>query len=61
MQYIITLAFIITSCTAMPQLYQALEDVADDTAIKCEISKEAFKEDTKLRVIVEIQNGKDEK
>ena len=60
MRNIILLIFL-TSCSAIPQLYQSIEDVADDTAIKCEISKEAFATDSKVRVIIQVQNGRDQK
>jgi len=60
MRYIIILIFL-TSCSSLPQFYQTLEDVADDTAIKCEISKEAFTQDSRVRVIIEAQKIKDEK
>jgi hypothetical protein len=43
-------------CQALPQLYQAAEDIADDTAIKIEVSKETFQKDTDLQININVQN-----
>ena len=46
-----------TSCTALPQLYQAAEDIADDNAIKVEISREAITKQTDVRVVIDVKNN----
>jgi len=47
---------ILCSCQALPQLFQAAEDIADDTAIKIEVSKETFQKDTDLDINIKVQN-----
>jgi len=46
-----------TSCTALPQLYQAAEDIADDNAIKLEISREAISKQTDVHVSIDVKNN----
>jgi hypothetical protein len=46
----------LSSCNALPQLYQTAEDIADDTAIKVLISKETFQKDTDLDISINVQN-----
>jgi len=48
--------FLLTSCGALPQLFQATEDVADDTAIKVEVSKEALAREPDLRIQIDVKN-----
>lgn len=45
-----------SSCAAMPQMFQSIEDIADDTAIKVEVSKEALQKNTNLTVTVDVIN-----
>jgi len=60
MKYIILFnLLILTSCQSLPQLYQAAEDIADDTAIKVEVSKETIQKETDLAIMIKVQN-KDE-
>jgi hypothetical protein len=42
MKYLASLILIIclSGCTALPDLFRAAEDIADETAIKVEVSKE---------------------
>ncbi len=49
----------ITSCQSLPQLYQTAEDIANDTAIEIEISRQAFQKETDLSIMIQVQN-KDE-
>jgi starvation-inducible outer membrane lipoprotein len=49
-------AFLLSACSSLPQLYNAAEDVADDTAVKVELSKECFAKETDVHVNVEILN-----
>jgi hypothetical protein len=49
----------LTSCTALPQLYQAAEDIADDNAIKLEISREAINKQTDVNVVIEVKNNQE--
>jgi len=49
----------LTGCAALPQFFQAAEDIADDTAIKIEVSRETFQKETDLHITIDVQN-KDE-
>lgn len=53
--YFITLLFA-TSCAQMPSLFQTIDDVATDTAIKVEIDKEAINQQTDVFVQVNVEN-----
>ena len=60
MKYLMVLIFTcLSSCQSLPQLYQAAEDIADDTAIKVEVSKEIFQKETDLSITINIQNKDD--
>ena len=52
---ICTLLFL-TSCTALPQFFQASEDIADDTAIKIEVSKEAVEKKRDITISIDVIN-----
>lgn len=52
----ISLAAFSMSCQALPQLFQATEDIADDTAIKMEVSKEAISRQTDLNLQMNVSN-----
>ena len=58
MKYLVCFVIItlFTSCGALPQLFQASEDIADDTAIKTEISKEALGKDTNIDISIKVSN-----
>lgn len=47
----------INGCNTLPQFYQSAEDIADDTAIKIEISREAIKKTTDINLNVDIMNN----
>lgn len=61
MKHLILLSLMVclTGCAALPQFFQAAEDIADDTAIKVEVSRETFQKETELHISVDVQN-KDE-
>ena len=46
----------ITGCQYLPQVAQDIEDIATDTAIKIEISRETFQKETDLQINVNVQN-----
>jgi starvation-inducible outer membrane lipoprotein len=48
----------LSSCSALPQLYQAAEDIADDDAVKVVVSREAIQKQTDVTVSVDIKNTK---
>lgn len=48
---------LLTSCQTLPQLYQAAEDIADDGAIKIEVSKEAIQKNTDLLISIDLKNN----
>ena len=47
---------VLSGCQALPGLFQAAEDIADDTAVKVEVSKEALQKESDLQVTVDITN-----
>jgi hypothetical protein len=53
------LLMLLASCSTLPQLYQAAEDIADDTAIKVEVSRETLQKDTDVEININVKN-KDE-
>lgn len=60
MKRLLFLSFLVLcGCQSLPQLFQSVEDIADDTAIKIEVSKETFQKDTDLDISIKVQN-KDE-
>ncbi len=54
--YFLSLSALFSSCSSMPQFFQAAEQIATDTAIKIEISKETIQEETDLEVCVNVTN-----
>lgn len=46
-----------TSCQALPQFFSTAEDIADDTAIKTEISKEAIQRNTNVHLYIDLENN----
>ena len=49
-------ALFFTSCQSLPQFYQAAEDIANDTAIGIEVSKEAIAGGKDIQVQVNVKN-----
>ncbi len=47
---------LLTACSALPQFFQAADDVLTDDAITVQVDKEAFQKDTDVNVYVEIKN-----
>jgi len=47
----------LSSCSAMPQLFQEAEHVLDDEAVTIKISQEAFNRQTNIKAFVEIDNN----
>jgi hypothetical protein len=54
--YFLFIAVIFVSCNALPQLYQAVEDIADDNAVQIILSKEAIQKQTDLDISVSVKN-----
>ena len=50
------LLILLTSCGTLPQLYQSIDDIATDDAIKISVDKDAFKKDTDVHVTVDVIN-----
>ncbi len=46
-----------SSCSALPQFYQAVEDIANDEAIEVMVSREAIQKQTDITVSVEVKNN----
>jgi hypothetical protein len=55
MKLFIPLLFIVTSCAALPQLFQSVENIADDDAVKVTVSKEAIASKKDLKVALTLQ------
>lgn len=51
-----TCAAYMTSCQALPQLYQTAEDIANDDIIDITVSKGVMQKETDMRVSIEILN-----
>jgi hypothetical protein len=51
--------FTLHSCQFIPEIAKNVEDIATDTAIRIEISRETFQKETDLEVNVNVKN-KDE-
>jgi len=47
---------LLAGCQTLPQLYQAAEDIADDTAIKVQVSREAIQKQTDITLSVDVKN-----
>ena len=45
-----------TSCAAMPSLFHAAEDIANDTAVKVEVSREAIQKQTDINLSLDVKN-----
>jgi hypothetical protein len=56
----IIILFFLTSCQALPALFSSVEKIADDNAIKLEVSHEALQQNTDLEISINVTN-KDEK
>lgn len=58
MKYLLIIAIVcLTSCSALlPQLTQTVEDIADDTAINCKVSKEAIQmKDMDIEISISVK------
>lgn len=55
----IAIAYLLSGCAAMlPQLTRTVEDIADDTAINCKVSKEAVQThnlDMQINIMIKRQ------
>lgn len=47
----------LAGCQTLPQLYQAAEDIATDTALSVRVSKEAIQKQGDLSISVDIRNN----
>ncbi len=43
-------------CTALPELYKTVDDIATDDAITVKVDRDAFQKDTDVSVSVEVRN-----
>jgi starvation-inducible outer membrane lipoprotein len=48
--------FLLSGCAALPQLYQSMEDIADDDAIKIIMSKEAIQKQSNISISLNLDN-----
>ena len=56
MIFIIGFFLLLQSCTALMPLADDMEKIADDTAIKIEVSREALQHDTNMKVTIDVMN-----
>lgn len=54
---ILICAVILPSCGTLPQLYQSTEHIADDTAIKMQVSQEALQKDSNIEMNIKLSNS----
>lgn len=54
----ISMCFILVSCQSLLPLFTSIEDIADDTAIRCEVSKEAIADKKDIDVTINVKNIK---
>jgi len=54
---IFSLSVLFCSCNSWPQFFQAAEEIATDTAIKVEISKETIQKETDLELSINVTNN----
>jgi starvation-inducible outer membrane lipoprotein len=52
----LALSVILTSCTAMPEMWSAAESIATDDAITIKVDRDAFQKSTDVRILVEVRN-----
>lgn len=48
---------LLMSCTTLPELYQSIEDIANDDGIELTISREAIQKKNDVNVNIEIKNN----
>ena len=53
---LISLAILLTSCQALPQLFQTADDVVTDDAITVQVDRDAINQNTDVSVNVEVKN-----
>ena len=53
---LMSLIFFLSSCTALPQMFDSVEKIATDDAITVKVDKDAFQKDTDVKVHVEVTN-----
>ena len=46
----------LSSCQYIPDMAKDIDDIATDTAIKIEVSRETFQKDTDLDISVQVNN-----
>ena len=56
MRYTLIMLAILTSCSAFMPVADDIEKIADDTAIKIEVSREALQRDTDMTVTIDVKN-----
>lgn len=46
------------ACTALPELYKTVDDVATDGVVQVQVDKEAFQNNKDVSIVIEIQDHK---
>jgi hypothetical protein len=59
MIYLLLIIPFITGCQYIPEMAKDIENIATDTAIKIEVSRETFQKETDLQININVKN-KDE-
>lgn len=50
------LALILTSCTAMPEMFKTVDDIATDDCITVKVDRDAFQKNTDVLINVDVKN-----
>lgn len=50
------LVILFSGCNALPGLFQSIDDIATDTAVKVELSRDVIQKETDLDVTVSVRN-----
>ena len=57
MKYLsLMIALVLSSCAYTPEIAKSIEEIATDDGVSITVDKEAFKEDTDVRINIDILN-----
>jgi len=56
MKLIHIVGYVFTSCSALPQLAQTMDDIETDNAIRIEVQKESLQKSTDLQIQISVTN-----
>ncbi len=56
MYYLLLMIPLLMACQYIPDMAKDIDDIATDTAIKVEVSRETIKKETDLEININVQN-----